>query len=139
MQTEYTSVETLGDGVAYAQVIDAIHPGSVNIFRLNLSCRYPEDNYRNVRLLEEALKKLKISQPLSFDKISKGKFHDNIVLLQWLYGYAARNGQDSLQAYRPYDKRIQILERQGKAANEMNLHLKPNQAYYEQQDWEAGV
>lgn len=70
-----------------------------------------------MRLLEEALKKLKINQPLSFDKISKGKFHDNIVLLQWLYGYAQRNGQDSLQAYRPYEKRIHILERQGKAAN----------------------
>lgn len=41
MQTEYTSVELLGDGVAYAQVIDAIHPGSLNVIKLNLSCRYP--------------------------------------------------------------------------------------------------
>lgn len=45
-----------------------------------------------MKLIEDALKKLKITQPLSFEKISKGKFHDNIVLLQWLYGYANRNG-----------------------------------------------
>jgi microtubule-associated protein, RP/EB family len=66
MQTEYTSVEALSDGVAYSQVIDAIHPGSINIFKLNLSTKYPEDNYRNIKLIEDALKKLKITQPLSF-------------------------------------------------------------------------
>lgn len=66
MQTEYTTVETLGDGVAYSQVIDAIHPGSINIFKLNLGTKYPEDNYRNIKLIEDALKKLKITQPLSF-------------------------------------------------------------------------
>lgn len=66
MQTEYTSVEGLADGVAYAQVIDAVNPGSLNILRLNLSTRYPEDNYRNIKLVEEALKKIKVTQPFSF-------------------------------------------------------------------------
>lgn len=103
--------------MAYSQLIDAIHPGSINIFKLNLSTKYPEDNYRNIRLIEDALKKLKIHQPLSFEKISKGKFHDNIVLLQWLYGYANRNGLENLEAYRPYEKRLHILERQNKSAN----------------------
>lgn len=41
MQTEYSSVEALSDGVAYSQIIDAIHPGSINIFKLNLATRYP--------------------------------------------------------------------------------------------------
>jgi RP/EB family microtubule-associated protein len=125
--------------VAYSQVIDAIHPGSINLSKLNLNTKYPEDNYRNIKLIEDALKRLKISQPLSFEKISKGKFHDNIVLLQWLYGYANRNGLENLEAYRPYEKRLQILERQNKSVNEMSMHLKPNEAYYEEQDWEAGV
>lgn len=56
----------LSDGVAYSQMIDAIHPGAINIFKVNLNTKYPEDNYRNVKLIEDALKKLKINQPLSF-------------------------------------------------------------------------
>ena len=72
MQTEYSLVEMLGDGVAYAQVLDAIHPGSINIFRLNLTTKYPEDCLRNIKLVEDALKKLKIAQPISFEKIGEG-------------------------------------------------------------------
>ena len=56
----------LSDGVGYAQVIDAIHPGSINIHRLNLNTKYPEDHLRNIRLIEEAIKKLKITQPIAF-------------------------------------------------------------------------
>ncbi len=62
--------------------------------------------------------------------MSKGKFHDNIVFLQWLYGYANRNGLPNLQAYLAFEKRLQIIQKQGKAATYMNPHLKPNAAYY---------
>lgn len=41
--------------------------------------------------------------------MSKGKFHDNIVFLQWLYGYANRNGLPNLQAYLAFEKRLQII------------------------------
>lgn len=44
-----------------------------------------------------------------------------------------------MQNYLPYEKRLRILERQGKSAAEMNLHLKPNEAYYGEEEWEAGV
>jgi microtubule-associated protein, RP/EB family len=85
------TVESLADGVGFAQLLDAIHPGCLPLVRLNFSPKYPEDNLRNLRLVEDALKKLKISQPASFDKMAKGMFQDNIVFLQWLHGYARRN------------------------------------------------
>ena len=86
------TVESLADGVAYAQVLDAVHPGCIALTRLNFTTRYPEDNLRNLRLVEDALKKLKITQPASFDKMSRGMFQDNIIFLQWLFSYANRNG-----------------------------------------------
>jgi RP/EB family microtubule-associated protein len=82
----------LADGVAYCQTIDAIHPGSINITRINLNTRYPDDCLRNLKLLEDALKKLKITHPASFDKIGRGRFQDNILFLQWLYIYVNKNG-----------------------------------------------
>ena len=86
------SIEELGDGVGFAHVLDALHPGCLPMVRLNFGTRYPEDNLRNLRLVEDALKKLKINQPACFDKMAQGKFQDNIVFLQWLFGYARKNG-----------------------------------------------
>ena len=51
LQCEYSSIEMLADGVAFCQMIDAIHPGSINIVRLNLGTRYPDDCLRNLRIL----------------------------------------------------------------------------------------
>ncbi len=56
----------LADGIAYSQILDAIHPNSINVSRLNISARYPDDCLRNLRILESGLKKLKINQPVSF-------------------------------------------------------------------------
>ena len=86
----------LADGIAFAQILDAIHPNSVNMSRLNLAAKYPDDCLRNLRILESGLKKLRINQPVSFEKMSQGKFQDNIVFLQWIYGYAMKNGIESL-------------------------------------------
>lgn len=88
--------------------------------------------------MEDALKKLKINQPASFEKMAKGMFQDNIIFLQWLYNYANKNGADNLKYYAAYNKRVRILERQGRSANEMNLHLLPARNRVEEEEWEAG-
>lgn len=41
----------LSDGVAYCQILDALHPNGLNLTRLNLSARYPDDCLRNLRIL----------------------------------------------------------------------------------------
>lgn len=41
----------LADGVAFAQIIDALHPGAVNIIKVNLATRYPDDCLRNLRIV----------------------------------------------------------------------------------------
>lgn len=82
----------LADGIAFSQILEAIHPNSVNMSRLNMNSRYPDDCLRNLRILESALKKLKINQPISFEKMSQGKFQDNILFLQWIYSYCSKYG-----------------------------------------------
>jgi hypothetical protein len=41
----------LADGVAFSQIIDALHPGSINMSRIDLGPRYPDDCLRNLRIL----------------------------------------------------------------------------------------
>lgn len=134
VETEYMTIESLADGVAYAQVLDAVHPGCLVITRLNLNTKYPEDNLRNLRLVEDALKKLKITQPASFEKMARGMFQDNIIFLQWLYGYSNRNGAENIRYYTGFNKRQRILERQGRSLNEMNLHLMPTRSHFNENE-----
>ena len=65
-KTSYITVESLADGIAYAHILDALHPGCIALSRLNFTTRYPEDNLRNLKLVEDALKKLRINQPACF-------------------------------------------------------------------------
>ena len=137
-QSEYTTIEMLADGIAYAHILDSIHPGSLSLTRLNFSPRYPEENLRNCRMLEDGLKKLRINQPVDFNKMANGKFQDNIIFLQWLYAYAQRRS-DKSEEYPAYEKRVNILLKRGKEGHEMNPHLVPNQAFMEANEWEAGM
>jgi len=66
IEAEYMSVEMLADGIAYAQVLDAIHPGCIALSRLNYTPKYSDDNLRNLKIVEDSLKKLRINQPASF-------------------------------------------------------------------------
>ena len=40
-ESDYMNIEALSDGIAYAQLFDAVHPGSIPLTRLNLSPKYP--------------------------------------------------------------------------------------------------
>ena len=59
-ETDYPKIELCSDGIAYCQVIDALHPGSIALHRLNFNARNKDDYARNIKVLEDALNKLKL-------------------------------------------------------------------------------
>lgn len=128
-QAEYPSIESLCDGIAYCQIFEAIHPNSINTSRMTLVTKLPLECMRNLRLLESAMKNLSIPITVSLDKMANGRFQDNIIFTQWLFNYSRKFKQEPLENYQAYERRLQILERQGKAWDQVNVHLLPNQAY----------
>ena len=84
---------------------------------------------RNLRILENAMKNLKIPLTVSLDKIANGRFQDNIIFTQWLYNHARKFSGETLANYQAYERRLQILEKQGKPWDQVNMHLLPNEAY----------
>lgn len=81
------------DGIAYCQIFESIHPGSININRINLITKLPLDCLKNLKILESALKNMKITMTVSIDKMANGRFQDNIIFLQWLYAHAQKYGK----------------------------------------------
>lgn len=94
------------DGVGYCQIIDACHPGSINLARLNFNAKYEGDCSRNLKVLNETLTRLNIKEVFTFDKMAKGNFLDNMHFLQWLYGYARKLGPQHTSLYRGYQRRV---------------------------------
>ena len=141
VQAEYPSIESLSDGVAYCQIFEAVHPGSINATRMALLTKLPLDCMKNLRLLENAMKNLKIPITVSLDKMGNGRFQDNILFTQWLYNHARKFNGEALLNYQAYERRLQILEKQNKAWDEVNMHLLPNEAYmsHEQEQEQDGL
>lgn len=87
IETDYPKIELLADGVAYAQVIDAIHPKSIPLFKLNcipyiVHPRSPEDKCKNLKLVDEVLMKIKVRKTINPEKLCKGIFTDHMEFVQ---------------------------------------------------------
>ena len=74
LRSDYASVQECGDGVAYAQLLDAMHPGKVPLHRFDFNARFVGDNERNVRVLAQTMRALGTRVDVDFDALAKGKF-----------------------------------------------------------------
>jgi RP/EB family microtubule-associated protein len=74
LEADYPKVENLCDGIGYSQILDALNPSAINIFKVNLSAKSEADYIRNLRLVEDCLHKLKFYHKMDPTKLAKGKF-----------------------------------------------------------------
>eukprot|EP00667_Euglena_gracilis_P017776 EG_transcript_18783 len=87
LQTAYHRLEELCDGVAYAQLFDAVRPGVLSLSRLNLNAQTPAEYERNLSLLKDAFKRAGLPVLPPVEKLKTGRLADNQEFLQWLYAY----------------------------------------------------
>ena len=50
LETDYTRVEELQDGIAYCQIFDAIYPGKVPLRKLNFDASNPKEFEQNLKV-----------------------------------------------------------------------------------------
>jgi len=74
LQSDYASVQECGDGVAYCQLLDALHPGKVPLHALDYGAKYLSDNARNVRVLSRTMLALGLGADVDFEAVANGKF-----------------------------------------------------------------
>ncbi|OMJ69159.1 hypothetical protein SteCoe_33176 [Stentor coeruleus] len=132
-ESDYPRIEALSDGIAYCQLIDLLHPKTVALIKLNFYPRSEDDNYKNLKVLEDAMIKLRSKRTIDTAKLSRSKFPDNMDFLQWLYQYWLQNKDSVEERYPAYAKRIEAYKKQKKIPNDktnfevhMSSHLIPN-------------
>jgi RP/EB family microtubule-associated protein len=88
----YDKVEDVANGAAFCQVIDAIHPGSVALARVNFNAVTEAEMVENYKILQDAFSRNGITQYLDVATLCKGKYMAALELFQWTHDYYEQLG-----------------------------------------------
>ena len=92
LQLNYDKVEDTSNGAAFCQVIDAIHPGTVNLGRVNYNAVSEADMVENYKILQDAFDKNGITQYIDVPTLCKGRYMAALELFQLIHGYYEQVG-----------------------------------------------
>jgi RP/EB family microtubule-associated protein len=89
----YSTVEDTGNGAAFCQVMDVIHPGTVALGRVNFNASTEPERIENYKVLQAAFNKSDIRQYIDVKALCKGRMQAALELLQWIHGYWIQQGE----------------------------------------------
>eukprot|EP00899_Mesostigma_viride_P022614 jgi/Mesvir1/3537/Mv12008-RA.1 len=112
LQTDYDKIQSLSDGIAYCQLVDAVFPGKVPLHKLNFNVQRHEDAEKNLRVLQAALNKLGIAKQVDVPALSRGKFGENNDFLQFCFTLVQRNLPHGQEAYQALERRLAAQQQQ---------------------------
>ena len=95
LNLEIKSIEETQTGALFCQLLDAAHPGTIRMNKVNWKAKLETEYISNFKLFQEGLIKNNIEKPINIQRLSKGKNQELIELLQWLYGHHIELGIDS--------------------------------------------
>ena len=87
LNLEIKSIEETQTGAIFCQLLDAMHPGTVRMNKVNWKAKLETEYISNFKLFQQGLSNNNIDKPINIQRLSKGKTMELIELLQWLYGH----------------------------------------------------
>ncbi|CEM30115.1 unnamed protein product [Vitrella brassicaformis CCMP3155] len=99
-----TKVEQCASGAVYIQIMDAILPGKVPMSKVNWMAKHEYEFVKNYKVLQAIFDKNNITKHIEVEKLTKGKYQDNLEMLQWMKAYFDRTAKGDI-AYDPYERR----------------------------------
>ena len=105
LDLELTTLEEMGTGAVFCQLLDACHPGTVKLNKVNWKANSETDYISNFKIFQQGLLTNDINKPIDINRLSKGKQYDLNELLQWIYGYYLNSKDDLRNTYNAKKKR----------------------------------
>ena len=105
LNLELTTLEEMGTGAVFCQLLDACHPGTVKLNKVNWKANSETDYISNFKIFQQGLLTNDINKPIDINRLSKGKQYDLNELLQWIYGYYLNSKDDLRDTYNAKKKR----------------------------------
>lgn len=91
LQLDYKKVEQVSNGAALCQILDAAHPGTVSMSKVNYAAKTDYESIKNYKVLQAAMSKLNIDRHVDVPRLLKGRPLDSIEILQWAKAYYDRH------------------------------------------------
>mmetsp|Transcript_32861 Transcript_32861/g.71713 ORF Transcript_32861/g.71713 Transcript_32861/m.71713 type:complete len:332 (-) Transcript_32861:86-1081(-) len=105
LNVNLAKVEQCSSGAVYCQILDACHPGTVAMRKVNWMARTDHEHIPNYKVLQAAFDRNSIEKYIDVDKLIRGKYQDNLEFLQWMKCYWERQGGPGRSDYDPVQSR----------------------------------
>mmetsp|Transcript_174498 Transcript_174498/g.559394 ORF Transcript_174498/g.559394 Transcript_174498/m.559394 type:complete len:332 (+) Transcript_174498:169-1164(+) len=92
LQTSITKVEQCASGAVYCQILDACHPASVSMKKVNWMAKADHEFIPNYKALQAAFDKNSIQRHIAVDQLIRAKYQDNLEFLQFMKCYWDHEG-----------------------------------------------
>ncbi|KAL3673720.1 hypothetical protein V7S43_001417 [Phytophthora oleae] len=125
LQTDYTKLEHLADGIAYCQIFDALYPGKVNLHQLNFQARSEMEYERNFKLLRRTFHLCDVKKEIRIRKLVQGIFQEHFEFLHWVHDYVHRTCPDAVRSYHGFERRQDALRLSFSDSQVSNSNLIP--------------
>ena len=90
LDLEITNFEQTKTGAVFCQLLDACHPGSVRMEKVNWRANSETDYISNFKIFQQGLAENNIEKPIDINRLANGKQYDLNELFQWIYGYYSK-------------------------------------------------
>ena len=87
LDLEIKGIEQTITGAIFCQLLDAAHPGTVRMNKVNWKAKLEIEYISNFKIFQQGLSNNNIDKPINITRLAKGKTQELIELLQWLYGH----------------------------------------------------
>ena len=108
LKLNLTTYDQLQTGAVFCQLLDACHPGTVNLHRVKWKANSETEYIQNFILFQQGMKDNDINKPIDINLLSKGKQYALNELLQWMYGYYIKikgNNNNKRELYDAFARR----------------------------------
>ena len=90
LDLEITSFDQASTGAIFCQLLDACHPGSVRLNKVNWKANCETDYISNFKIFQQGLDENNIEKSIDINRLANGKQYDLNELFQWIYGYYSK-------------------------------------------------
>ncbi|ORM42243.1 Microtubule-associated protein RP/EB family member 1C [Babesia sp. Xinjiang] len=115
-------IEQCCNGAIYIQLLDLVHPGRVPLARVKFNAALEYEYLANYKVLQTVFTKLGIAKHIDVQKLTRGKYQDNLEFLQWIRGYVDANRTVETVEYDGPRRRVTAVIRNC-IANNTTVHL----------------